>query len=94
MSYRKIIFSLLLCLFLGCIEVSAATVATVTGNEVSFRSGAGTNNPIVTYLYRNNQITLESTTLHQGIGCTAGWYKGSFNGKMVMYVLPMLMFQK
>lgn len=81
MSYRKIIFSLLLCLFLGCIKVSAATVATVTGNEVSFRSGAGTNNPIVTYLYRNNQITLESTTLHQGIGCTAGWYKGSFNGK-------------
>ena len=81
MSYRKIIFSLLLCLFLGCIKVSAATVATVTGNEVSFRSGAGTNNPVVTYLYRNNQITLESTTLHQGIGCTAGWYKGSFNGK-------------
>ena len=48
---------------MGCIKVSAATVATVTGNEVSFRSGAGTNNPIVTYLYRNNQITLESTTL-------------------------------
>lgn len=80
--YKKLIFALLLLIsFLGVRSVHAATIATVTGNEVSFRSGAGTNNPIVTYLYRNNQITLESTNLYHGIGCTAGWYKGTYNGK-------------
>ena len=46
--YKKLIFVLLLLIsFLGVRSVHAATIATVTGNEVSFRSGAGTNNPIM-----------------------------------------------
>lgn len=61
-------------------NVSASTTGTITGNEVSFRNGAGTNNLVIRYLYSGNIVTVEDTTKVVGNGCSDGWYRVNYNG--------------
>ena len=61
-------------------DASASTTGTITGNEVSFRNGAGTNNLVIRYLYSGNIVTIEDTTKVVGNGCSDGWYRVNYNG--------------
>ncbi len=60
-------------------NVDASIVGTLTESSVSFRSGAGTNNPVIQYLSKGSSVILESTDTYNGVGCTAGWYKVTYN---------------
>ena len=54
---------------------------TITGNEVRFRSGAGTNYTSYGDLNKNTVVTVISTTKYSGTGCSNGWYQIYYNDK-------------
>ncbi len=62
-------------------EPKALTYGRITGSGVSFRSGATTDASIYTYLNKGYHVTLNSTNLTKGKGCTKGWYSANYNGK-------------
>lgn len=63
------------------IKVSAASyVGTLTADEVNFRKGPGTNYGSNGYLYLGYTVSLDSTSLSTGTGCSSGWYHATYNG--------------
>ncbi len=52
----------------------SGTKGTIT-SSVNLRSGAGTNNYIISEGQINEVFTLASTTKYKGTGCSSGWYK-------------------
>lgn len=78
---KKVLNTLLLILCFLCVPLSAKASlnAVVNGNDVRIRSGAGTNNSIVATVNSNTSISVVDKTLYSGTGCSAKWYKITYN---------------
>lgn len=48
--------------------------------SVNIRDAAGSNNKLIYTVENNDELILDSTELHSGTGCKAGWYKINING--------------
>ena len=57
------------------------TNGSITGNDVRLRTGAGTNNGVIIYLYKGYKVVVNDTSRVDGVGCPAGWYNITYNGK-------------
>ena len=57
------------------------TNGSITGNGVSLRTGAGTNNGVIIYLYKGYKVVVNDTSRVDGVGCPAGWYNITYNGQ-------------
>lgn len=79
MIFTTFLFSLLIYLPTGNAEETIE--ATITANEVRFRSGPGTNYSSLGYLNQGYTVSLKSTNVTNGTGCSSGWYNIYYNGK-------------
>jgi len=71
---KKLLLIILLCILLmGSTTALAATSATITGDMVNLRSGAGTNYSRICYLYTGNTVTVTGTS--------GAWTKVTYNGQ-------------
>lgn len=71
------IFSLSFFIFSNIVFAQTAVINDPEG--VNLRSGAGTNNSILTAIAYGKVVTLVSTDKVSGTGCSAGWYKVTYN---------------
>ena len=81
MNYKKI-FIFIISFFIMLINVNATTYKViVTGNAVSIRSGAGTNNSRITSVSSGAVYTTSDNSIYPSSeGCLVGWYKINYNG--------------
>ena len=67
-----------------CIPLNIfAYTGTIKGTSVQLRKGPGTGNQSLYSVSSGTIITIDDLTLHSGTGCSAGWYKGTYNGTTV-----------
>ncbi len=81
MKNRKFKYLFIILAFLTfSIQAKAVTMATLIGNEVSLRKGAGTNYQVIAKLKRQSSYELLDNNKYSGQGCSDGWYKINYNG--------------
>lgn len=81
---KKIIIFTLILFSLFIMNVNASSIeGFITGSNVSFRTGPGTNYGRITGLYadQGHSIVMTDKTIYPGSGCNDGWYKGEFDNK-------------
>ena len=61
--------------------LNASIPAEINDSSVRIRSGAGTNNSILYTVNSGTPIELVDKTLYSGTGCSAKWYKITYNNK-------------
>lgn len=83
-------FLLFIIFFLFTINVNASTYqGTITGTDVSLRTGPGTNYAKISFtLYKNQTYNMPDNTLYKTeSGCNSGyWYKLNYDGTKMGYV--------
>lgn len=79
MKKLKILLVVLISFFIASTYANAATAVINDPEGVNLRSGAGTNYGVVTAIPYGKNVTLISTDIKSGTGCS-GWYNISWNG--------------